>query len=629
MEFRILGPVRALDDGRPIPLGGHRQRALLAVLLVHANEPLSADRLADELWGEAASAQAAKRLQVSIHRLRRTLEGGRDDGDSHSLLVTDAGGYVLRLEPAALDRDRFEDLVQEGRRALADGDPGRASQVLGEALGLWRGPPLADVAYESFAQPEIARLQELQMSATEAHIDARLALGAGSELVPELEALIASHPLRERLHAQLMLALYRSGRQADALEVYRRAREMLHDELGLEPGTELRHLQQAILRHDPTIEVPSSAPRDRVRAPDPGMRKSWGILAGAAALAAATVAVLLTGATSSHPSPVPPNTLAEIDPRSDRVVGAVAVGARPGPIAFGDGALWVGNLDDDSVSRVDPRSRAVLRTVAVADSPVGLAAGAGGVWVAGSDDAVREIDPAFDSVTEIRQPSTGYLLSASLPSPVATGLGSVWIASRTAVVRFAPPGGRPSARVGVGLSPDGIAVGFGSAWIADSAENTVTRIDPATNLPITIGVGQGPAAIAAGAGAVWVADALENSVMRIDPIRRLPVATIRVGRSPTGIAVGAGGVWVANSGSGTVSRIDPVSNRVVATIDVGHSPSDIAVAGGRVWTSVQGDVAASVIPTLAATGGVARVDLQSDADLRSLDPALAASPDAW
>ncbi len=221
MEFRILGPIEVWSERRRLPLGGIKQRALLAVLLLHRNEVVSIDRLIDEIWNGHPPATSVKVVQVYVSQLRKALGGRRARSDGEGLLVTRAPGYLLRVEPDELDAERFERLVEEGRRALAAGSPRLATRTLLEALALWRGPALADFALDSFAQTEIARLEEVRLSALADRIDADLALGRHEELVSELEALVAENPLRERLRGQLMLALYRASRQADALEVYR------------------------------------------------------------------------------------------------------------------------------------------------------------------------------------------------------------------------------------------------------------------------------------------------------------------------------------------------------------------------------------------------------------------------
>ena len=255
MEFRILGPLEVWDGGGEVSLGGPKPRALLAVLLLHPNEVVPADRLIDELWGEDSPEDAAAALRVNVSRLRKALP--------QDVLTTRSPGYVLRVEPDELDLHRFERLVDEGRSLLARGLAADASERLRDALSLWRGPALADFAYESFAQAAIARLEEIRLAAVELRIDADLALGRHDELVGELEALVAEHPLRERLRRYLMTALYRSGRQAEALDAYQDARRALVDELGIDPSPALQELERAILRQDPSLDVEAPAPRPR------------------------------------------------------------------------------------------------------------------------------------------------------------------------------------------------------------------------------------------------------------------------------------------------------------------------------------------------------------------------------
>jgi DNA-binding SARP family transcriptional activator/WD40 repeat protein len=261
MDFCILGPLQALDEGRVVTPRGTKQRALLALLVLHANETVSTDRLIDELWGEHPPATAVKTLQVHVSHLRKTLARGSDNG-ADGIIVTRYHGYELQLEPERLDSYQFEALAGEGRAELAQGRPARAASALERALALWTGPPLADVAYEPFAQREIARLADLRTAALEQLVEAQLELGRHEEVVPQLEALIREHPYRERLRAQLMLALYRCDRQADALQAYHDARRSLVDGLGIEPGERLRELEHAILAQDPTLTVPATDAAD-------------------------------------------------------------------------------------------------------------------------------------------------------------------------------------------------------------------------------------------------------------------------------------------------------------------------------------------------------------------------------
>jgi DNA-binding SARP family transcriptional activator len=256
MEFRILGPLEVRQDGRPLPCKSAKQRLVLAVLLLRPHEVVSSDSLIDALWGERPPPTATKALQVHISQLRRLLDP--------DVLVTRPPGYELRVDGHEFDLRRFESAVAEGRAAAAAGRPEQAASLLAEALGLWRGPPLADLIFEESLQPEIARLEELRVAAIEDRVDAELELGRHTELIAELEQLAAQHPLRERIRGQLMLALYRSGRQADALDVYADTRRRLVEELGLEPGRDLKLLQQRVLAQDAALDPP---PRPAVGPP--------------------------------------------------------------------------------------------------------------------------------------------------------------------------------------------------------------------------------------------------------------------------------------------------------------------------------------------------------------------------
>jgi DNA-binding SARP family transcriptional activator len=312
MQFRLLGPLEVAEQNREAVLGGAKQRSLLAILLLHANEVVATDRLIAELWGESPPATVSKSIQSYVMRLRRELGPER--------LSTRPPGYVLNVAPDELDLAVFERLRGEARRA----EPARAAQKLREALALWRGPPLADLAYEPFAQTEIVRLEELRLAALEERIDADLAAGRHGDLAGELEALVTAHPLRERLRAQLMLALYRSGRQAEALHVYRAARRELADELGLEPGEELRRLEQAILQQDPDLDAPQ-----RPRRAPPQTDRSLLVFPRAAAAfdPLLQLGAALAGAT-------PPRELIVA-----RVVAAADVGAEAGALALRAEAL--------------------------------------------------------------------------------------------------------------------------------------------------------------------------------------------------------------------------------------------------------------------------------------------------
>lgn len=638
MDFRILGPLQVIDDqGREVPLASNKQRALLAILLLHANELVTTDRLIDDLWGQDPPASAAKALQVHISRLRRALENGRGTGDRS--LMTQPAGYLLRTRPGELDLDRFEDAVSAAASALAAGDPSRAARQLNDALALWRGEPLADLAYEPFADSAVARLQALRLAATEQRIDARLALGRHAEVVPELQALVREHPYREQLRAKLMLALYRAGRQADALAAYRDARHVLIDELGIEPGAELRELEQSILAQDPALAAPprtsparaETAQRDTgpvVEAATPERRRAHVRLVAAVVAMAAVALVVVLATHSGHKVAHAPLTsdsqaVAEIDPAKNAVTAAASVGASPGALAYdpASDSLWVANRDDETITHIDPKTERVGRTIPAGGVPTGIAAGAGQVWfVATTPNApfvtAHRIDPRFDSLAaSVRVPTT-----PDGTASVALTRHGVWVApSAGLLTRVDSRSAKRGPTLDPRTSPSAIAVGGGATWLADPTANSVTRIDDTTGEITPVPVGNLPTGIAVAHDGVWVTLALDDVVIRLDPTTGAVTRTVAVGHRPAGVAVGLGSVWVANSGDGTVTRVDPGTGATRA-IAVGASPQAIAVAHNRVWVSVTPRV---VSPP--ASGGTVRMEFKED-PIDSMDPALAFTP---
>ena len=400
MEFRVLGPLEVEEDGHALPLGGAKQRALLATLLVRANRVVSVDALLDELWGEQPPDSAANMIQGYVSRLRKVFAS--DGGD---VIVHSPPGYVLRVEPERIDSHRFEHLLRESTEARSDGDLEAAAARLREALALWRGAALSDVEVNSFVEIELSRLEELRLSAIEERIDIDLALGHHSEIVAELEALVAEHPLRERLRRELMLALYRCDRQAEALSAYRSGRHHLVEELGIEPGPSLRELERAILAHDPSVETPvvtrpAEAPAKGVRS-----RRRRGLFTAAATLAiggAVAVAVVGFRGADSSTVTVPENSVGVIDPSMNRVTDAiVGIGPNPGGLAVANGAVWVANRGDQTVARVSARTHELVRTIPVHGTPTGIAAADGGVWVAhGFQGTLERIDTRYDQVVQ-------------------------------------------------------------------------------------------------------------------------------------------------------------------------------------------------------------------------------------
>jgi ABC-type transport system substrate-binding protein/DNA-binding SARP family transcriptional activator/streptogramin lyase len=619
--YRLLGPLEVTVDGTAVDLGGLKQRALLAILLLHANQPVHRDVLVDRLWGEHPPVSARHAVNVYIWRLRKALQAA----SGTERVVTRQGAYLLQAAEEQVDVAVFERLAGEGRRALAAEDPGRASAVLGEALALWRGAPLADFRFEPFAQAEIARLEELRAGVVEDRIEADLALGCHAHVVGELEALAAADPLRERLHQQLMVALYRCGRQADALAAYQKARRTLADELGIEPCQQLRQMERAILDQDPSLDPPPGTGGPRAPSSGNSRRLTPAIAAhpkrmlavtGAAAAAAALLAGGLAILPPTRASPqAGPNTVAVLD-GSRNTVSAVVTGAgRPGGAAYGAGATWVTDTADDQLLRVDKAGQVVDR-IPVGRGPGGVAAGFGEVWVANQlDGTVSEVNPAAGVVVAKIGVGNG-------PVAVTIGYRSVWVANTTdaTLSRIDPASGHVLATVALGSAPASLAAGTRGIWVASPGSGQLLRVDPRTDrVSRAFPVGGSPAGVAVGAGSVW-ASLPSGSVAQVDPVTG-GVRRIRIGGSPAGIAYADGSVWAADSQRGSVSRIGPRTGSI-RSIHVGNAPTALARTGGGVLVTV--------LPSLAShRGGTLTLIAQLSPHDQATDPAAAWMPPIW
>jgi YVTN family beta-propeller protein len=376
-------------------------------------------------------------------------------------------------------------------------------------------------------------------------------------------------------------------------------------------------------------------------------RKRRRMYAGSALIGVAVVAIAMIFALGQGSSGLEaaPNSVAVIDPNTNRVSNDISVGARPAQIVSGFGALWVANLGDATVSRIDSKTRRVAQTVSINDKPTGLAAGAGKIWYASNGRKLvaagnvvtkiklGRIDPVYNSVVgtiELKTPAQAAGSGGSSVGPVAAGRRAVWVTSANGVTRIDSSSGREShtdAGTAWNSVLSGIAVGAGATWVSDQGLNRVLRVDPAGEVTTPISVGHAPSGIAVGEGAVWVADTGDDEVKRIDPVTNSVETTINVGRSPTGVAVGPGAVWVANSGDGTVSRIDPRTDAVTKIVTVGGSPVGIAVADGLVWVSVQEEARG---PTGSiATGPKRNTAFVAVTGLDYTDPALNSTVPGW
>jgi DNA-binding SARP family transcriptional activator len=612
LDFRVLGPLQVAANGTLLQLGGAKQRAVLALLLLNPNEVVSVDRLIDELWGDSPPESAPNMLQGYVSHLRKTLEPERGRGE-HELIVSRAPGYMLQIRRDQLDAERFERLASEGRRLLVD-DADAAAERLGAALALWRGPALDDLAYEAFARADIDRLDELRLAVLEDRIDADLALGRHDDLVGELRELVDRYPLRERFRAQLMAALYRCGRQADALEVYRDGRCVLLDELGIEPGPALRHLEQAILRQDPALGAPPPPPLPIAAR----VRRRWPVVAVAGALAAIALGVSLVFSLPGGAKAVVvrPHSVVAIDPKKNAVVEDIPAGGYPGPLAADDTYVYVCNIGDATVSRILPGSRKVFDTFSLSRG-IDLAAVSGHLWAASGGVAGNtpippgrvvdyDLSSAASRTHRVGPATEGDEEQTTIAADSAGA--EIWAGNKDSetVTQLEPP---TLAKVH-GIAPGGLAVVGDTVWASDPSRNGVVRID-GTSARIThrIAIPGEPTRIAADARDVWVIAREHNgsgewrptrgttpAVWRIDARTNQAVERIPLPLTPIRIALGAGSVWVtalrvlSYSGSSvdaTVFRIDPASNRIDARIPLHTRAADgIIVSHGLVWVSV-------------------------------------------
>jgi DNA-binding SARP family transcriptional activator len=657
VDFRILGPLEVLEDGRPLALGRLKERVVLAVLLLHPNEFVSRERLIDELWGLSPPATARKAVNVYISKLRQTLTR-----DGHDPIATADGGYRLVVDPDLIDADRMHSLVARARERMADGASEAALRLLEEALAFWRGPTLAGLALDSYGRDEVAQLDELRLTLLMDRNDCDLALGRHEHVLSGLRVLVREHPLRERLRAQQMLALYRADRQADALDAYQQARQTLVNDLGIEPSEALQRLQQAILRHDPALETPtgvgvrngassrpepspdvlvrsvtthepppvSPAPKTRFH-----LRRRHIVLASLAAIALAVGLTAFTMRPSRHRATAPrvqPNSLVRLDPRSGKPTLVVPVGVEPGPIVFTPTAIWAVNHGDRTVSRYDLRTHRVQTRGGFPHQPYDVVADmAGNVWVSSKTPIVTRLaagvggtsaGPLYPSKTAtIRVPGPGV-------GHIAIGAGYVW--AIVGPLTYPAPGlphreddrlslidmqtDRIASSMRLRRSTTSIAFGYGSAWIGayDAGGSWLAIISAGSIKPEWIRLVRaescgppydpgpyGAPLVATGAGSVWVltcGQSNQQQLIKVDPETHRIVKRTHVSNvDPASfLAVGAGSVWLAGT---SVSEIDPVTNKLVRTIPVGgetKTPCGIAATQAAVWVAI-GDASCDTI----------------------------------
>ena len=579
-RYLILGPLEVRDGEIEVALPGGQQRKLLAILLLHAGEAVSSDRLIDELWDGKPPETAAKALQGYVSSLRKQL--GPD------AVETVGAGYRLTAAPEDLDSHRFEELLAEARPL------GRAAAAakLHEALALWRGPALADFQYDDFARNEIERLEELRAGGIERRIDLELALGHHDDLVPEIEALVHAYPLRERLRGHLMMALYRSGRQAEALDAYRDARTTLRDELGLEPSEELQALQRAILDHDPTlaapprVDVPGSAPASGQVTGRLRRRPLLAVALGLAILGGVAAALVLVFDTNGPATADSPNSVAMVDPAGTRVECCVTVGRGPTAVAVGEGGVWVTNSASGTVTKLDPATGKSLDTVGVGSDLNDVAVGLGYVWVAdGNDGTVTQIDPRLDQVV---RPIPQGGPSPVRPDPVfyvAVDSTHVWATRGSQLVQIDPDTGVVRVWANNLGNPTGLTTGGGYVWVTSQTQNELFRVDPAQpNRVDHEPLPAEPLAPVFARGSLWVVVGTE--ILQIHPDGLTAGAAYNVAGVPASLAVGNGALWAATY-DGRLTRVALDGRQTTPLVaGKGLALAAVAVGAGTTWVPV-------------------------------------------
>jgi YVTN family beta-propeller protein len=637
LELKVFLAGRVAVEANGVLVGeerfpGRQGRLLFAYLVSEEGRPVPRDELGEALWGNAPPMTWEKALAVLVSKLRGLL--GECGVDGAAALTSAFGCYRLNLPPGSwVDVPAAASAAQEAEQALAADDLEKAKVAAMRAASLARQPflPGEEGAWVDERRRE---LTDVRSRALGCLADACLRSGDPSEAAKWAGETIALEPFRETGYRRLMEANAAAGNRAEALRVYERCRTLLAEELGAYPSPETESIYRELLGGS-SAAVRAAAPEatrvavregeseQQAQAAVP-LRRFRGrrVLVGIGAvllLAAIAVSIIeFTGGGNRTLVFVAANSLAAVDSRTNRLVADVKVGDGPTSVAGDEGAVWVANRDDNTVSRLDVRTNTLRQTIKVGGGPSGVAVGAGAVWVAnGLDGTVSRIDPETNEVVQ-------EIAVGNTPSAIAFGEGAVWVANaddRT-VWKLDPASGDVLLRVPVDAAARGIAVGGGAVWLTDPVGNALVRLDTRTKMVTRVNVGSGPTAVAFGAGSVWVANNLDGTVSRVDADRRVMTNTVQVGVAPNGIAVTRNAVWVTDEAAGTLVRIDPRSREPKTWRHLGGRPEGVAPADGSAWVAVQAGGAAH-------RGGTLRLMCAPCDEIDSIDPARAYSPDSW
>jgi len=596
-RFGVLGSLVVERDGSPVQVRSAKQRALLGLLAVDAGRPVPMSEIVDGLWGDDPPATAVKTVQMFVSRLRHDLGPGAGE-----LLVTEASGYRLRAARVDVDVTQVEDLVATGR---ATGSPLEKSTAYASALDLWRGPPFTDMADAAYVAGVRGRLDELHAYLVEEFVAAELELGHHAQVLARLHRYAAEEPLRENLQGQLVLALYRCGRQAEALEVVRNVRGRLRDELGVDLSPELANLERRILLQDPDLILAdpvgaTPVPTEQSLVVNPGtIRARFGSRRRLAMAVAAVVLVVAAGvstgvaltrrdvgapqARSALKQPLVPDSVVIVSP-SAATVADLPVGSSPGALAVTPGLLWVGDVGDHTITEYELPSGHRLKTYGLSDSPVSLTPLGDQLWVgngfSGTLSRILVPDQQLSAPYFPNRSVAGLLATAAAPAGLWVGLAD------RELLRLDPANLHVEVAATLPERVEGIAVIGSDVATIPFTGSTVRLVSTVGAVRTLAQVPGRPLTVCAAFGSVWVGTAAPSAVLRIDPTTGEVLRTFALVDQPTALACAASGVWVAEGASGAVERLPATSDTLRSRIEIGQPIRGLAADGQFVYVSI-------------------------------------------
>jgi DNA-binding SARP family transcriptional activator/streptogramin lyase len=629
VRILLLGPMELWVGDRRAALGGPKQRTLLALLALEPGQTVSRDRAVEALWGEVVSEVHAQRLHTVVSRLRTAM---REAGGPSEVIETTDVGYRLRVDPGHVDAGRAAAALHNARELRAAREFGEASDVARGALDLWRGPPLADLHDNGWAGDELRRLEDLKLSLLEEEFDSRLTLGVSPRLVDELEAACASAPLRERLHAQLVLALGASGRRTDALLEYDRVRRRLSEELGIGPGAALREAHRTVVVGE-ADERAVPVPRGRRRVARPG-RRTIAMAAVVTGAVAAAVGILSAGGGGRREAAslrLHAGALVITGPdvgpvRAEIPLSGTVINEQPGGLVLADGSLW-SVTEQGTVTQVDlARGRIVNSTpLALPAGPGGMAVGLGATWI--TDSGSPTLYRLGSGVTAARRislpPLRGRL--ARRTGGVAVGDGSIWVARLAGIVDRLSREGKLEHRFRIPAATQVVSDGR-AIWVVSTHSGVVTKLDPRTDrVGARTHLRAGICCLAVGGGSAWATSEAGGLLWQLRPDGGVQ-DVVHVPAPATEVAYADGAVWVSGYTSGTVTRVDAQTLKL-RTVRTGQPVAGMAASPGVVAFSTFASERAALA---GVRGPIAHIVMPRDliADTDPAVPVRYGDPDA-